>query len=163
MRSATYLSLQTLYDEIQARIDQEMMHGLFHAFLAFFEYERLTGGKWDTGRCRSRQFARRAPRVLEFPVSEDVENAHLDRGAQRALVGLFWEGWCTSEFGSLPQKIRDSLLKGAGKRTTPLNVFALLFAAEHAMTKLNLVINAWADVVRKMILTGRKGTDEMLC
>jgi hypothetical protein len=48
----------------------------------------------------------------------------------------------------LPQKIRDSLLKGVGKRTTPLNVFALLFAAEHAMTKLNPVIDAWADVVR---------------
>ena len=61
MRSATYLSLQTLYDEIQARIIQEMMHGLFHTFLEFFEYERLMGGKWDTGRCRSQQFARRAP------------------------------------------------------------------------------------------------------
>jgi len=29
--------------EIQARIVQEMMHGLFHAFLEFTEYERITG------------------------------------------------------------------------------------------------------------------------
>ena len=101
--------------------------------------------------------------MLEFAVSEDVKNAHLDRGARRALVGLFGEGWCTSEFASLPQKIRDSLLKGVGKRTTPLNVFALLFAAEHAMTKLNPVIDAWADMVREMILTGRRGIDETLC
>ncbi|KAF8868711.1 hypothetical protein BD779DRAFT_894105 [Infundibulicybe gibba] len=163
MRSATYLSLQTLYDEIQARIVQEMMHGLFHAFLEFSEYERLTGGKWGTGGCRCRQCARRAPRVLEFALAEDVKNPHLDRGARRALVGLFGEGWCTVEFASIPQKTRDSLLKGVGKRTTPMNVFALLFAAEHAMNKLNAIIDAWADTVREMILAARKTIDDVLC
>ncbi|KAG7448416.1 uncharacterized protein BT62DRAFT_964788 [Guyanagaster necrorhizus] len=162
LRSATYLSLQTLYDEIQARIVQEMMHGLFHAFLEFSEYERITGGKWGTGGCRCRQCARRAPRVLEFALSDDVKNAHLDRGARRALVGLFGEGWCTSEFSALPQKIKDNLLKGVGKRTTPQNVFALLFAAEHALGKINNVIDAWADSVRDMILLGRKTIDNVL-
>jgi hypothetical protein len=29
MRSATYISLTSLYDEVQARIVHEMMHGLF--------------------------------------------------------------------------------------------------------------------------------------
>ncbi|SJL11404.1 uncharacterized protein ARMOST_14807 [Armillaria ostoyae] len=162
LRSATYLSLQTLYDEIQARIVQEMMHGLYHAFLEFSEYERITGGKWGTGGCRCRQCARRAPRVLEFALSDDVKNAHLDRGARRALVGLFGEGWCTSEFSALPQKIKDNLLKGVGKRTTPQNVFALLFAAEHALGKINNVIDAWADNVRDMILLGRKTIDNVL-
>ncbi|KAK0454113.1 uncharacterized protein EV420DRAFT_1765921 [Desarmillaria tabescens] len=162
LRSATYLSLQTLYDEIQARIVQEMMHGLYHAFLEFSEYERITGGKWGTGGCRCRQCARRAPRVLEFALSDDVKNAHLDRGARRALVGLFGEGWCTSEFSALPQKIKDNLLKGVGKRTTPQNAFALLFAAEHALGKLNNVIDAWADSVRDMILLGRKTIDNVL-
>ncbi|KAJ3558284.1 hypothetical protein NM688_g1014 [Phlebia brevispora] len=52
MRSAAYLALDTLYDEIQARIVQEMMHGLFHAFLEFSEYESITGGKWGTGGCK---------------------------------------------------------------------------------------------------------------
>ena len=47
--------------------------------------------------------------MLEFAVSEDVKNAHLDWGARRALVRLFWEGWCTSEFVSLPQKTRQSV------------------------------------------------------
>ena len=41
MHSAIYLAL---YDEIQACIVQEIMHGLFHAFLEFTEYERITGG-----------------------------------------------------------------------------------------------------------------------
>lgn len=101
--------------------------------------------------------------MLEFALADDVKNPHLDRGARRALVGLFGEGWCTVEFAGLPPKMRDSLLKGVGKRTTPINVFALLFAAEHAMNKLNAVIDAWADVVREMILTARKGIDEVIC
>jgi hypothetical protein len=163
MRSATYLSIDALYDEIQARIVQEMMHGLFHAFLEFAEYEKVTGGKWGTGGCRCRQCARRAPRTLEFALSEDVKNTNLERGARRALVGLFGEGWCTVEFATLPQKTRDSLLKGLAKRTTPLNIFPLLFAAQHAMEKLNAVIDAWADTSREMVLSARKVIDDVLC
>ena len=75
----------------------------------------------------------RAPRVLEFALEDDVKNGSLERGARRALVGLFGEGWCTQEFASLPQKIRESILKGVGKRTTAVNAFPLLFAAEHAL------------------------------
>ncbi|KAI8969757.1 hypothetical protein BD414DRAFT_255022 [Trametes punicea] len=163
MRSATYLSLDTLYDEIQARIVQEMMHGLFHAFLEFSEYEAITGGKWGTGGCRCRQCARRAPRVLEFSLLEDVKNPHLERGARRALVGLFGEGWCTSEFAALPQKTRDALLKGLGKRTTPMNVFPLLQAAHVALKKLDNVIDSWGDTVREMILAARKTVDDVAC
>ncbi|KII84313.1 hypothetical protein PLICRDRAFT_167831 [Plicaturopsis crispa FD-325 SS-3] len=163
MRSATYLALDSLYDEIQARIVQEMLHGLFHAFLEFAEYERITGGKWGTGGCRCRQCARRAPRTLEFALADDVKNAALERGARRALVGLFGEGWCTSEFAGLPQRLRESLLKGLAKRTTPMNVFALLFAAHHGLEKMNAVIDPWADVVREMLQGARKTIDEVLC
>ena len=85
MSSANYLRIQPLYDEIQTRIVVEMMHGLFHAFLEFTEYERITGGKRGNG-CRCRQCARRAPRVLQFSVRPDVQNVYLDRGARRALV-----------------------------------------------------------------------------
>ena len=163
MRAATYLAIDPLYDEIQARIVQEMMHGLFHAFLDFSEYEHVTGGKWGTGGCRCRQCARRAPRTLEFALADDVRNPHLERGARRALVGLFGEGWCTSEFAGLPSKTRESLLKGLAKRTTPLNIFPLLFAAQHAMDKLNAVIDAWADTSREMVLAARRVIDDVLC
>ncbi|KAF8155388.1 hypothetical protein B0H34DRAFT_798582 [Crassisporium funariophilum] len=163
LRAAMYLGLPSLHDEVQARITQEMMHGLFHAFISFAEYDRLTGGKWGTGGCRCRQCARRAPRVLEFALEEDVKNPHLERGARRALVGLFGEGWCNTEFASLHPKIRDSVLKGLGKRTTPVNVFALLFAAEHALGKLGAVIEPWGDVSREMVVAARKGVDEVLC
>ena len=163
MRSATYLQLQTLYDEIQARLVQEMLHGLFHAFLEFAEYERITGGKWGTGGCRCRQCARRAPRALEFAVQPDVQNIYIERGARRALVGLFGEGWVTPEFATLPQKTKDGLLKGLAKRTVPLNVFALLFAAEAGMSKLNSVMDTWADTTREMILSARKVIDDTIC
>ncbi|KAF8881150.1 hypothetical protein CPB84DRAFT_1851646 [Gymnopilus junonius] len=162
LKAALYLDIPTLHDEIQARIVQEMMHGLFHAFITFSEYESLTGGKWGTGGCRCRQCARRAPRVLEFSLEEDVRNLLLERGARRALVGMFGEGWCTQEFASLSPKLREGILKGVSKRTTPMNVFPLLFAAEHALGKLQTTIDAWADGVREMILQARKGMEEVL-
>ena len=49
---------------------------------------------------------------------DDVKNPHLERGSRRALVGLFGDGWCSSEFARLPQKTRDGLVKGLAKRTT---------------------------------------------
>ncbi|KAG1726343.1 uncharacterized protein EDB91DRAFT_1350518 [Suillus paluster] len=162
LKSAMYLSLDGLVAEVQARIVYEMLHGLFHASLEFNEYERITGSKWGTGGCRCRQCARRAPRVLEFALADDVKNTYLERGARRALVGLFGEGWCISEFASLPQKIRENLLKGLAKRTTPLNLFPLLFAAQHAIKKLDAVIDAWADTSREMVLQARKAIDECL-
>lgn len=162
LRSSLYLALSTLTAEIQARIVQEMMHGLFHAPLEFASYEQATGGRWGTGGCRCRQCARRAPRVLEFALADDVKNPILDRGARRALVGLFGEGWCTSEFASLPEKTKDNLLKGVGKRTTPLNVFPLLFAAHHALQKLERMVDVWASNAREYILAGRRAVDDCL-
>jgi hypothetical protein len=44
-RCVTYLQLQSLHDEVQVRIVQLMMHGLFHAFLEFEEYEWIMGSK----------------------------------------------------------------------------------------------------------------------
>jgi len=163
MKSATFLSIQSLYDEIQARVVQEMMHGLYHAFLEFSEYERITGGKWGSGGCRCRQCARRAPRVLEFAIAEDVKNQHLERGARRALVGIYGEGWCTSEFSKLPDKIKLQLVKGLAKRTTPINIFPLLFATHQALRKLSNLSDLWSDGVKELVLSARKTIDEVLC
>ena len=163
MKSATFLSIQSLYDEIQARVVQEMMHGLYHAFLEFSEYERITGGKWGSGGCRCRQCARRAPRVLEFAIADDVKNQHLERGARRALVGIYGEGWCTSEFSKLPDKIKHQLVKGLAKRTTPINIFPLLFATHQALRKLSNLSDLWSDGVKELVLSARKTIDEVLC
>ena len=163
MRAATYLSIASLYNEIEARVVEEMCHGLFHAYMPFDEYEKLTAGKWGATGCKCRQCARRAPRVLEFATSEDVKNDRLTNGARRALVGLFGDGWCTPEFASLPQKTRDTLLRGVQKRTIPLNVFPLLYAAQRALTRLTSVMDAWAHPVREIVLAARRNVDEVLC
>jgi hypothetical protein len=72
MRSASYLVLDSLYNEVQARIVQEMMHSLFHTFLEFAEYECITGGKWGTGGCRCHQCPRRAQPTSEMSTATDA-------------------------------------------------------------------------------------------
>jgi hypothetical protein len=76
---------------------------------------------------------------------------------------MFGEGWCNAEFAKLDKKIRDAALKGVAKRTTSPNVFPLLFAAEFALTKLNSIIDPWADTSRDMILDARRHIDHLLC
>ena len=98
--------------------------------------------KWGTHGCRCRQCARRVP-MLEFAIPDDVVNQQLECGARRALVGLFGEGWVHQKFASLPLRICETILKGLSKRTTPLNHFPLLFAAER---KLGIVIELLVSV-----------------
>jgi hypothetical protein len=166
LRSATYLSLNSLYNEVQARIVQEMCHGLFHAFLEFNEYETVTGGRWGAGGCRCKTCARRAPRILEFAASEDVKNALLERGARRALVGVFGEGWCNQEFVSLPTKTKDSIIKGVSKRALPMNILPMIKAAHIAFAKLDRLQatdnELWQNGARDAITTGLKFISDSL-
>lgn len=164
VRSAMYLSLDDLHSEIEARIVEDMMHGLFHAFLPFDEYEKITGGRWGVGGCKCKTCIRRVPRVMEFAVSADVKNQTLERGGRRALVGIFGEGWVTAEFAGLSERIRSSALKGVQTRTKTSNIFPLLFAAQAALRKLEAnTAEDWIDLVRELILQARKKIDEVLC
>lgn len=162
-RAAMYLQLDSLHREIQARIVEEMVHGLFHAFLPFDQYEKITAGRWGVGGCKCKQCQRRAPRVLEFAMSPDVNDPILTRGAQRALSGMFGEGWCQADFANLPPKTRSNLVKGVSLRTNPMNVIPLLFAAQAALTKLENNSEAWAEEVREMVHTVRKRIDDTMC
>ncbi|KAJ7191807.1 hypothetical protein GGX14DRAFT_338343, partial [Mycena pura] len=160
--SANYLSLPTLHSEVQARIVSEMAHGLFHAALPFAAYETLTGGAWRAGGCTCRKCATRIPRILEFALRPDMQDPILERGARRALVGLFGVGWCTSEFAALPPKLHAASLKGLAKRTTPANALAILWAAEAARARLAPLVDAWAEVVRLLIDAGRAQVDKVM-
>ncbi|KAH8107310.1 hypothetical protein DFH11DRAFT_1830101 [Phellopilus nigrolimitatus] len=105
----------------------------------------------------------RAPCVLLFSVRPDVQNTYLERGARRTLVGLFGEGWCTAEFSTLPQKTKDGLMRGLAKRTTPLNVFSLFFAAQAVLHRLGTLRGLWAELVRNMVLAACAAIDGVLC
>jgi hypothetical protein len=161
-RSAAYLLMASMRVEIEAHIIEEMLHGLFHAYLTFDEYEKITAGKWGVGGCRCRQCQRRVPRVLEFSLAPDIANKTLERGARRALVGMFGEGWCSSEFAGLPTKMRALLLKGVQNRTTPQNIFPLLFSAEGALARLDANNDSWKESVHELIIKARKTIDDTL-
>ena len=163
MRSAIFLSLPSLYDETQARIVEKMMHGLCHAFLECSEYDLVTGGKWGTGGCKCRQCVRRLPRVLGFAIAEDVKNQYLERGAIRALICSYGKGWCTPEFSDLPEKIKARLLRGLASRTTPANIFPLLFATQEALRKLSTISDVWSGSIMDMVVSERRIVDEVLC
>ncbi|KZV94374.1 hypothetical protein EXIGLDRAFT_748683 [Exidia glandulosa HHB12029] len=186
MRAAAYLQLPALHNEVEARIVEEMMHGLCLPYIPFAQYEQLTGGKWGAAGCKCRQCARRAPRVLTFAMEPDVKNAILENGARRTLSGLFGEGWCTSEFAALPVKVRSSLLSGLAKRTTPSNLFNLLAATQVAFKRLDKeqadigkkrtaskdpskkidpkdLDESWIATMRDVILSARKVMDDCLC
>lgn len=165
-RSASYLLLDSLRVEVEARVVEEMLHGLFHAYLPFEEYEKITGGRWGVGGCKCKSCVRRIPRVLEFATAEDVKNVILDRGARRALVGMFGEGWVSPEFAGLPSKSQGTALKGVQTRTTPQNLIPLLFAAEGALAKLETPgcnDQPWTELVHDLIIQARKKIDEVLC
>ena len=76
---------------------------------------------------------------------------------------MFGEGWCSREFANLPAKMRASLLKGVVNRTSPLNIFPLLFASHAAFSKLEGSKDDWVDGVKEMIVQAQKKIDEVLC
>ncbi|CUA76901.1 Collagen alpha-1(XVII) chain [Rhizoctonia solani] len=163
IRAAKYLGLDTLDNEARARIIAEMLHGLFHAYLPFDEYERVIEGKWGTGGCKCKQCQRRAPRVLEFALGDDVRDNILERGAQRALAGMYGEGWTTSEFLALPLRLKNTLLKGVKRRAVPHNIIPLLVATQAGLNKLSSNSDPTAEAVKDLILQARKKIDEVLC
>ncbi|CUA75587.1 Mediator of RNA polymerase II transcription subunit 5 [Rhizoctonia solani] len=163
VRAAIYLQIDTLANEARARIISEMMHGLFHAYLPFDEYERIIDGKWGTGGCKCKQCQRRAPRVLKFALGDDVRDKILERGAIRALGGMYGKGWATSEFLALPLPLKNTLLRGVKNRVSPRNIIPLLLATEAGLNKLFSNSNSPAEAVKDLMLQARKKIDEVLC
>ncbi|KAK6981721.1 hypothetical protein R3P38DRAFT_3293597 [Favolaschia claudopus] len=81
----------------------EMAHGLFLAALPFTAYEELTRvqatapGASATPGCPTSH-------IFEFALRDDLEDAVLERGSRRALVGLFGTAWCTQVFSASRQR-----------------------------------------------------------
>jgi hypothetical protein len=85
MRSATYLSIDALYDKIQARIVQEYMHGLFHAFLEFISTSVFTGGSGGLGGWGMQAPAVRSTHTPDPRVRHQRGREELAPGARGAL------------------------------------------------------------------------------
>ncbi|KDR68156.1 hypothetical protein GALMADRAFT_146638 [Galerina marginata CBS 339.88] len=161
-----YLELPALQELILAEITVEMLHGMYHAFLPDPEYSSLVSGNWATAvslGCQCRICARRAPRVLQFALEEGNNNDLLERGARRALVGLFGEGWCIEEFSALPDNTTGLILADIREMMTASNVLPLLFAAELALIRLEDRQKDWGPIVESSILSVRRLIDKALC
>ncbi|KDR68162.1 hypothetical protein GALMADRAFT_146645 [Galerina marginata CBS 339.88] len=161
-----YLQLPALQELILAEITVEMLHGMYHAFLPDPEYSSLVSGNWTTAvnlGCLCRICARRVPRVLQFALEEGNNNDLLERGARRALVGLFGEGWCIEEFAALPDNITGSILTNIREMVTASNVLPMLFAAELALIRLEDRQKDWGPIVESSILSVRGLIDNVLC
>lgn len=159
LASSLYLHLNELTNEVRGRLITEMAHGLFYAHLDFAGYEQaMGGGVWagvkaystlttlsHTGTdhpCLCRQCARRIPRILLFSIAPATKDVLLERGARRALVGLFGDGWCTQEFASLPAEVVRVAIVGLKKRMegavgTRRNIIPMLFAARKALARVS--------------------------
>ncbi|KAF8890550.1 hypothetical protein CPB84DRAFT_1784857 [Gymnopilus junonius] len=165
-RGSVYLSLRTLRNLIVAHIVVDMAHGLFHATLSDEEYRSKFGGTWSatisTG-CICRNCAHRVPRIFQLSLEEPFKNYTLKRGALRALVGLFGEGWCTKEFASLPSYIVDASISGFQKSITPSDVIPILFAAEKALLKLQMSSESWADGIKTTIISACSLAEDVMC
>ncbi|KDR76593.1 hypothetical protein GALMADRAFT_247000 [Galerina marginata CBS 339.88] len=148
-RGSITLSLPALYQLILAQITVEMLHGLYHAPLPDNVYSRLIGDEWNTMvklGCRCSTCAHNVPLVLQFAREPNILNELLERGARRAIVGLFGEDF-------LPVK--------------PLNILPLLFEAENALANLKFpddpIKEQFVSNVRPRILSVRESIDRALC
>lgn len=165
-KGAKFLMMDSLLNEIRMRIAEEYLHGLFNAVLPQEEYRRLVGCKWylmvEMGGCVCEQCTVGLPRVLDFSLSGEVDDQLLGRGARRAAVGMFGQGWCSHGFSQLPQHICGIILNDMKEFITPDNFFSLLFASERALHQLHNLAAAWTDTVKNMIITVRDMLDEVL-
>ncbi len=56
-KCAMEISLDDLRKEVEARIVEDMTHGLFHAYLTMDQYDQVTGGRWGVGGCKCKQWS----------------------------------------------------------------------------------------------------------
>ena len=165
-RGAKYLMIDSLVNEIRMRIVEEFLHGLFNAALPREEYGPLVEYQWhrmaELGGCICEECAGRLAQVLGFSLSGEITDEVLERGARRAAVGMFGEGWCSPGFSELPQHICDIILKDMDEFINPDNFFPLLFASEKALHRLNNVNESWTDTVKTLVITVRDMLDGVL-
>ncbi|PPQ75745.1 LOW QUALITY PROTEIN: hypothetical protein CVT26_001665 [Gymnopilus dilepis] len=98
----------------------------------------------------------------EHLASSNFKNPFLERGAGRAIVDLFSEGWCTQKFASLAQTLRESILNGLSTHKAHQRLPTPLGRRTH-LQKLPTNIDTWADVVRDATSQAEKLVEEVLC
>jgi hypothetical protein len=138
-RAATYLQLDALNHEIEARIVHDFCHGL------------------DWGKCHCRKCPLRAARVWRFASASDVGAVQLARKARAYIV----QGWADSwgrEIGTCDEKEREGLIKDVVAGIIPANVVSAFKGIKAVKARIEAGLRAkgrdagfWVDPLEQMV------------
>ncbi|WRT65051.1 uncharacterized protein IL334_001993 [Kwoniella shivajii] len=138
-RAATYLQLDSLVSEIEARIVHDFCHGL----------------EWDA--CRCKKCIARAPRVWSFALADEVCATALEHRAMSYLVRGWKDTW-GREVGLVEVKERRRMVESVAEMISPVSITSTLTSIHRIRTRLDLAIRAgtaandgWVDAVSQMV------------
>jgi len=138
-RAAAYLQLETLIQEVEARIVHDFCHGL------------------DFNKCHCRRCPARAARVWRFASSSDVGAVVLGQRARSYLVKGWGESW-GREVGSAEAENRDTLVKDVTSTITAKTVVSAFPSIDMIRTRIEAGLRArgrdaavWTDGLEEMV------------
>ena len=139
-RAAAYLQLDTLIQEIEARIVHDFCHGL------------------DFSKCHCRRCPSRAARVWRFSSASDVGAVVLEQRARSYLIRGWGESW-GREVGSAERVDLDALVKDVLSTITPTTVVSAFRSIETIRSRIEVGLRArrshdaasWVDGLEDML------------
>lgn len=138
-RAATYLQLETLVGEIEARVVHDFCHGL------------------DRRKCTCQRCPFRAARVWRFASAPDVGAVELGRRAREYLTVAWGESW-GKEVATADKELRDGLVEDVVKRVRARNIAATIRSIalvrarmEKALRLKGREAGPWVDVLESML------------
>lgn len=138
-RAATYLQLDTLVVEIEARVVYDFCHGL------------------DRRKCTCRRCPFRAARVWRFASAPDVGAVELARRAREYVIAAWGESW-GREVATADKKDRNAIIEDVVKRVRVNNIGATLRSTalvrarmEHALRTRGRDAGPWVDTLEAML------------
>lgn len=137
-RAGTYLQLDSLVAEIEARIVHDFCHGL------------------DWNKCHCRRCNVRAARVWRFALAPDTASLDLARRARRYLLAGWAESW-SREVATADQEDRDGLVQDVIADISAANVVSTYRSVEHVRARMEKTVRIngssdgeWLDVLGDM-------------
>lgn len=138
-RAASYLQLDTLIDEIEARIVWDFCHGL------------------DYSKCHCKKCSLRAGRVWKFASAPDVGAVVLAKRARRFLVRGWGESW-GRDIATADQQDRDSLVAEVKASVTSRNAVSAFKSVEMVKARMEYAIRLrgrdaaiWVENLERMM------------
>lgn len=138
-KAATYLQIESLMDEVVARIVHDFCHGL----------------DWST--CHCRKCSLRAVRVWKFAMEPDVGAVLLARQAKASITRGWAECW-SRDVGLLDDDVRDDLVTATTRSITATNVVSAFRSIRVIRSRNDVALRAkgrdaavWVERIEAMV------------